>query len=586
MKKHRFLRTVAACMTLAISLSGWGMGVSATSLSRDSGLYASGDFETTYTYSGNDLGAVWTAEATTFRVWAPTATAVQVNLYRSGVTGTKDRIDPYPMTQDVNGTWVVTVPGDHQGHYYTYQLTVNGLEAEVCDPYARSTGADGKRAAILNLDATDPSGWDKDPMPYDGKDVADAVIYQLNLQGTEGGYAGLTDSVAGWAMPVKSMGATHVELDALYDCATPQVSEEIPVFAKNTDPENFNVPEGAYASDAANAQVRIKELKELIQTIHSHGLSVVMDVDYTHVADVKTFPLNQLVPGYFSRIQSDGTVSNGSGFGNDTATERSMVSKYIADSLCYWVEEYHIDGFRLEGLGLMDTDTVNALMQAVHAVNPHVIFYGDGTKKDTVTTQTCTLADATQGEQVQGMAYLDASMVVLQDQKLSAAQGLMGEHPVLIPDGLAMSADLLDYWGGLMDLRNDPLAEEQLFLCNTEEIPQEMTLPAGEWQVYANGDTAGVEVLDTVQGAVILAPGTAMVLAPVSVVEEETTPPTQPEPTEAPTEVQDEESMQWLLLVEKAVAHLLPYPDLIVAATLMFLSGTTILVVLILKRRK
>ena len=591
MKKRLFRRTVAACMTLALSLGGLAMAADATGLSRDSGTYAQAAFESEYTYGGSDLGAVWTAEGTTFRVWAPTATEMQVNLYRSGTAGTKDRIDPYPMTKDVNGTWVVTIPGDIHGTYYTYRVVVQGQTVEVCDPYARSTGIDGQRGAVLNLDATDPEGWATDAAPVQ-VDAGDAVIYQLDLQGAVGGFAALTETAEGWLSPLTALGATHVELPALYDCADPQEEEDQEqeqVFGDGQDPVNFNVPEGAYATNPKIGSVRVKELKSLIQAIHNNGLAVVMTVDYTHVAEVSDFGFNCIVPGYFSRIDQSGTVSNGSGFGNDTATERSMVAKYIADSLCYWAEEYHIDGFRLESLGLMDTDAVNAIIAAVHANHPQVLFYGDGTAKKTTLTQEATLASLENQEAVPGMGYLGQSVCVLDGAKLNAAEGILGDNPVLIPTGVAMSADLLDYWHSLLALRQADLQGEWVTLFNPGEAPEDVMLPSGEWEVYAKGDTVSTTALETVQGLVTVEPGTAMVLVQPPLVPVETTEPTQPEePTEAPTEEEEpaKGAAAWIQGVSALLSRLMNHPDLIVAGVLMVLSAITILVVLILKRRR
>ena len=570
MKKHLFIRPVAACMAAVLTLGCLGGSVSAVNLSRDRELYAGADLESQYTYSGHDLGATWTAEATTIRAWAPTATEMQVNLYRSGNAGAKDRIDPYPMTKDANGTWVVTIPGNLHGTYYTYRVVVHGETMEVCDPYARSTGIHGQRAAILDPSITDPEGWAVDTNPNAHVPLSDVVIYQLDLQGAKGGFATLAETATGWAAPVRSLGVTHVELPALYDCQSPDEGDEDHIFEAGTDPVNFNVPEGAYATDAKNGDVRVRELKHLVQTIHSQGLSVVMNVDYTHVADPEEFPMNQIVPGYFTRVSEDGKVSNSSGFGNDTATERSMVSKYIADSICYWVEAYHIDGFRLNHLGLMDTDTIHAVVEAVHAQYPDVIFYGDG-------------------------AVLETTVCVLEGTKLSAAQGLLGEQPVVIPADLEMSGELMQYWTGLVAFGDGKshLADSDdavMTLFNTEEQEQTVTLPDGQWQVYVNDQAAGTVVLDTVEGTVSLAPGTAMVLVQERASVEDDTQPAAEAPTQAPTTASGsgagETVKNWMETLKGVAAPILPYLDLVVAGTLMVISGITIIAVLIRKRKQ
>ena len=368
-------------------------------------VYSTEEFEADYTYEGDDLGATWTAEKTTFRVWAPTADAVRVNLYESGTEGTEDLIEQLTMTADVNGTWVAEKEGDLNGTYYTYEVDVIGETREACDPYARATGVNGKRAMVIDLDSTDPEGWENDVDPHYDNEITDAVIYELHIRDlsvdessgiqNKGKYLGVietgTTNAAGVPTGldhIKSLGVTHLHLLPSYDYGSVDESKlDIPQFNWGYDPVNYNVPEGSYSTDPYNGAVRVAEFKQMVQGLHENGISVVMDVVYNHVYSADSFCFNQIVPRYFSRVNENGSYSSGSGCGNDTASERSMVSKYIVDSVKYWADEYHIDGFRFDLVGLIDTDTMNAVIEEVHKTHPNVIFYGEGWTMGTTMTK-------------------------------------------------------------------------------------------------------------------------------------------------------------------------------------------------------
>ncbi|MBO5098221.1 MAG: type I pullulanase [Agathobacter sp.] len=385
--------------------------------------YSTTEFESKYTYTGTDLGANWSKSATTFRVWAPTAESVKVNLYQSGTKGTNDLIKSIDMKADVNGTWVATETGDLNGTYYTYSVNVNGSVREACDPYARTTGVNGDRAMVIDLDSTDPEGWDKDKNPNASLAFNDAVIYELHIRDLStdasagitniGKYLGLTEhgtktpgGVATGIDHIKDLGITHLHLLPVYDYGSVDETKlNTPQFNWGYDPENYNVPEGSYSTDPYNGEVRVKEFKQMVQSLHNDGISVVMDVVYNHVYDAQGYCFNNIVPEYFSRV-SNGVYSQGSGCGNDTASERSMVSKYIVDSILYWVEEYHIDGFRFDLVGLIDTKTINTIMEEVHKIRPDVVFYGEGwTMSTNVTKFGYTMTTQTNSQMVPGFAF-------------------------------------------------------------------------------------------------------------------------------------------------------------------------------------
>ncbi|MBR6381710.1 MAG: type I pullulanase [Lachnospiraceae bacterium] len=389
-------------------------------------VYSTDAFEAAYTYEGEDLGAVYSPEKTVFRVWAPTAEELYVNLYESGSAWKDDLKEQLPMTADEKGTWVLEVPGDLEGTYYTYTAILDGLRVEACDPYARTTGYNGKRAMVIDLDATDPAGWDADTDPHAGEAMTDAVIYELHIRdfsadaasgiSAAGKYIAFTEKgtgTPGGAVTgtdyLKDLGVTHLHLLPFYDFGSiDETHQSTPGYNWGYDPVNYNVPEGSYSTDPSDGHVRVREVKQMVQALHEAGISVVMDVVYNHVYSAQDFCVNRLVPGYFSRVNEDGTYSNGSGCGNDTASERSMVRKYIVDSVCYLADEYHIDGFRFDLVGLLDTETVNEIVSKVHEKHPNVIFYGEGWTLGTqVTKEGVTLATQQSSGQTPGFAYFN-----------------------------------------------------------------------------------------------------------------------------------------------------------------------------------
>ena len=365
--------------------------------------YSSPEFEAENTYTGNDLGATYTAEKTTLRVWAPTAVSVNVNLYANGDPAAQELpTSSEPMTKDVNGTWICELAGDMNGTYYTYEVTTDTNVVEACDPYARTTGVNGKRAMIIDLAATNPEGWDADANPNAGKNFTDAVIYELHVRDLSsdasaniknvGKYLGIIEAgtknsngIATGLDHMLDLGVTHVHLLPVYDYGSVDESklDTEKQFNWGYDPLNYNVPEGSYSTDPYNGEVRVKEFKQMVKGMHDAGLSVIMDVVYNHVYNGTNFCVNQIVPGYFTR-----PGANGSGCGNDVASERNMVSKYIVDSVNYWADEYHIDGFRFDLVGLIDTNTINEIVKTVQAKHPDVVFYGEGWTMNTAMTKT------------------------------------------------------------------------------------------------------------------------------------------------------------------------------------------------------
>ena len=386
-------------------------------------LYSSQEFESKYTYHGADLGASWSKDRTVFRLWAPTAEAVTINLYRSGKEGTDDLLRQISMEPDVNGTWIAQADGDLNGVYYTYLVLVDGKIIEACDPYARTTGVNGDRAMILDLASTNPENWENDADPHADLNITDAFIYELHVRDLsmhqsagikhKGKFLGLTETgtktksgIPTGIDHIKGMGVTHLHLLPVYDFGWTDEDRKDPQYNWGYDPVNFNVPEGSYSTDPYHGEVRVKEMKQMVKALHDNGISVVMDVVYNHVYEAEDFCFNEIVPNYFSRTDKNGKYSDGSCCGNDTASERSMVRKYIVDSVNYWADEYHIDGFRFDLVGLIDTQTINEIMHTVHQKQPNVIFYGEGWSMATgVTKPNVELTVQANSPKVPGFAF-------------------------------------------------------------------------------------------------------------------------------------------------------------------------------------
>lgn len=388
-------------------------------------IYSTDEFEKEFTYTGTDLGAIRSSDKTDFRVWAPTAESVSLNLYEGGDARMKDLIETIDMKKDVNGTWVVTVNRDLNGKYYTYTAVHDGKKQEACDPYAVSTGVNGDRAMVLDLASTNPEGWEQDTNPNAGLKFTDAIIYEAHIRDLTAGDTGVTNKgkylgvvEAGTASSngiptgldhMKDLGITHLHVLPMYDFGSvDELKSVTDIYNWGYDPVNYNVPEGSYSTNAQDGAVRVREVKEMVKGLHDNGISVVMDVVYNHVYNAEKFCFNKLVPGYFSRVTDEGTYSNGSGCGNDTASERSMVKKYIVESVNYWADEYHIDGFRFDLVGLLDIDTINEIVSTVHEKHPDVIFYGEGWTMTTLTTkENVVMATQVNSESTPGFAYFN-----------------------------------------------------------------------------------------------------------------------------------------------------------------------------------
>lgn len=356
--------------------------------------FHSASFAKKFHYTGNDLGMVYRPKSTSFRVWAPTARHVDLMIFQSGHRAETPRV--LSMKRDMQGTWLLEVAGDLKNQYYRYRLVHAHLAepVEAVDPYAVAVGANGDRAMIVDLRETDPASWAKDHKPA-GLHDTEAIIYEVHVRDftihkssgnhTPGTYLGLAEKGTRGPGEVKTgldhlreLGVTHVHLLPVADFASIDETKKSAQYNWGYDPKNYNVPEGSYATDALDGRVRVREFKEMVQSLHKAGLRVVLDVVYNHTYHGTDSHFNHVVPGYYYRQNKDGSFSNGSACGNETASDRFMVRKMMIDSLVHWAQEYHVDGFRFDLMGLHDLETMRQIRKSLDKVDPSILLYGEG----------------------------------------------------------------------------------------------------------------------------------------------------------------------------------------------------------------
>lgn len=351
-------------------------------------------------YGGSDLGANPAAEETVFKLWAPTACGVVVCLYATGTDaepGAGER-GVHELHREADGVWAITLPGNLHGTYYLYRVYFpDGRMQEVVDPYARSAGANGQRGMVLDLTRAAPEGWDADArpaIPPHARSVWEVHVADFSADARSGVRPEWRGKFMGFTQPdttldgdgahptclnyLKGLGVSHVQLQPIFDYAT--VDETRPGGGYNWgyDPQNYNVPEGSFATDPFHGEVRVRECRAMVAALHHAGLGVVMDVVYNHTYHGES-NLERTVPGYWNRRWPNGMMTNGSGCGCDLASERPMVRKYIVDSVLYWAKTYHIDGFRFDLMALEDVDTMNAIRAALDSLpgGESILMYGE-----------------------------------------------------------------------------------------------------------------------------------------------------------------------------------------------------------------
>jgi pullulanase len=326
------------------------------------------------------LGAFCDSAGTLFRLWAPTAESVILNLYSKGAGGKAE--EKIALHRGAQGLWSYESTRHMDGLYYDYKVTVDGVTRRTADPYAKACGVNGLRSMVIDLERTNPEDWDKDKAPALPEET---IIYEIHVKdfswdassGVKPEYRGKFKALCETGTTLngdgvhptcvdylKELGVTYIQLMPSFDYGSVDEREGKGQFNWGYDPVNYNVPEGSYSTDPEHGEVRIREMKEAIQSLHRNGFRVIMDVVYNHTYQLDSW-LWRTVPWYYYRQNENGTACEGSGCGNDLATERSMCAKYILDSVLYWAEEYHIDGFRFDLMGLLDVDLMNRIQRAL-----------------------------------------------------------------------------------------------------------------------------------------------------------------------------------------------------------------------------
>lgn len=378
-------------------------------------------FTRTRHYDG-DLGAIYAQNETVFKLWSPTVSQVELLLYDDWYGEIRES---YIMEyNEADNIFIKALPGDHHGLTYAYRLTfLTGDQVVSNDPYAKAATVNGHRSVVVDLARTNPEKW-RDRMPG-WKTPEKTVIYEAHVRDLtvsdssniqhKGKFLGLAEegrtsksgSPAGLDYLV-DLGVTHIELLPVFDYATVDETQQPPVsYNWGYDPYNYNVPEGSYSTNPFDPFSRISEFKEMVQALHDKGLRVIMDVVYNHVYEVENHAFHKTVPGYFFRYDDKGRLTNGTGVGNDTASERAMVRKYIVDSVTYWAKEYHIDGFRFDLMGIHDVETMNAVRHALNEIDPTMILLGEGWNMYTPLTAELPAANQGNAKFMPGIAHFN-----------------------------------------------------------------------------------------------------------------------------------------------------------------------------------
>lgn len=351
--------------------------------------------------AGSVQELVYSPKQTQFSLWSPNADSVQLNIYEKGEGG--EPVCTKWLKRCKDGSWQGALKGDWNGKFYAFRVFDPNQQYEQEETpgiFATAVGVNGRRGAIIDMRATDPEGWSNDSRPAMNK-VADAVIYELHHRDfsidpssgvtNRGKFIALTEhgtfSPEGLATGVDhliELGVTHVQILPSYDYGSIDETR----LADNRynwgyDPVNYNVPEGGYSTDPYNPEVRIREFKQMIQALHNAGIRVILDVVYNHTYDVAHANFTQTVPGYFYRTREDGSLGNASGCGNETASERPMMRKFMLESIRWWVEEYHLDGFRFDLMAIHDIPTMNAIREMLDQIDPTILLYGEGWAAET-----------------------------------------------------------------------------------------------------------------------------------------------------------------------------------------------------------
>jgi len=348
-------------------------------------------------YQKQDLGLTFSSKGMKLKIWSPTAQSVKLHLYKSDI-GNSTPLEVVDMEKAGQGIWQANIPVDKKGLYYTVQARHDGgLSEEVPGPNVKAVGRNGKRGHLINPSEANPEDWATDQRPdFSGKKPNDFLVYEVHVRDfsisensgmeNKGKYLAFTErgtkNSEGLTTGVDhliEMGVTHVHLLPAFDFYTVDETRlDEPQYNWGYDPQNYNVPEGSYSTDPADGAVRIKEFKAMVQALHEAGIGVVMDVVYNHTSRTDGLSFEELVPGYYYRHWNDSTLANASGCGNEVASDQPMMRKFMVESLKYWAEEYHVDGFRFDLMAIHDIETMKEIERELRKQNPNVLLYGEG----------------------------------------------------------------------------------------------------------------------------------------------------------------------------------------------------------------
>lgn len=420
-------------------------------------------FDKAYAYDGDDLGATFKEARTGFKVWAPTATKVELVIYKS--TDPNAEVDKtIDMTGEDKGVWSATVKKLASGTAYSYKLTfADGTVNTSSDPYATAAVANGERSVMLSKEDMGSAGK---RMPAFGK-TTDATIAEMNIRDfsinpnsgisadKQGKYLGVVESgtktkegATSGLDYLKQLGISHVQIMPMYDYGSVDETGDLSYNANGAqnwgyDPENYNVPEGSYSSNPSNPSSRVAEMKQMVKELHKNDIRVIMDVVYNHVYNAANHSFNKTVPGYYFRYDANGSLVNNSGCGNDTASERKMMRKYIVDSVTYWAKNYNVDGFRFDLMGLIDTETMKEVRAALDKIDPSIIILGEGwdmnttMDKSNMTIQPNAYQVASDGKN-NGIAFFNDS---IRDGLKGFVSGKAGQEKLIAHNALGCQYD-------------------------------------------------------------------------------------------------------------------------------------------------
>jgi len=462
-------------------------------------VYDTLEFNTAYNYDGV-LGPIYSQDSTTFKVWAPTATEIKLSLFEDHKS---DPTETLEMDRSDKGVWSVTVEGDLHNRLYAYEVTHGNMTEYVVDPYARAVSVNGIRSAVVDLEATNPEGWDTNYKPNFGP-INDAVMYELHVRdlsmhgqaGIEnrGLFLGLTElgtktnnGFSTGLSYIKELGVTHIQLLPIYDYGSIDEAKDDYAFNWGYDPVNYNALEGSYSSDPFTPDVRIKEFKQAVQTIHNEDLHVTMDVVYNHVYSLNAMAFEKLVPGYYFRKEGE-NYANGSGCGNETASERFMMRKFMVDSVTYLADEYKLDGFRFDLMGLHDVETMNAIRSALNEIDPSITIIGEGWNMGIVLPEE-NKANQNQAHEMPGIAHFNDTIrdglkgSVFDEMDQGFVNGKLGMEARVF-SGIIGGIQYEDYstWGDIepnqavtyVEAHDNHTLYDKLKISNPDATPQEI----------------------------------------------------------------------------------------------------------------